>query len=78
MFDLTIPDAPGNTLIESQFIVIANQILDGSNFFFNGTSPQNAGSPQKYILYFPEYNAISSGVIGMKTGEEIIIPEPTS
>jgi len=77
--DLTIPDSSGNTLIESQFIVIANQSRDRmSNFIFSGIHPGTGSISQNYSLFSLEYNAISSGIVGMKLDEEKSIPEPTT
>ncbi|MDD1685516.1 hypothetical protein [Methanoregula sp.] len=38
----------------------------------------NTGSVQQFALYNPEYNAISSGVVGMRTGEIKKIPLSTN
>ena len=51
---------------------LANQQLNDPTavFIFKGVSSQNGNNFQNFVLFPPEYNAISSDIIGMKLDEE--------
>jgi len=59
-----------------QLTVISNKTLDKSIFGVTG-SASTGGSVQQLAIFSSEYNAISSGIVGMKVNEQKRIAIPT-
>ena len=66
--DLVMGDNENNISIDSEITLFAGQTSD-RYYVINGTSNQSTGS-KTFTLFSNEYNAISSGIIGMKPGEQ--------
>ncbi|HEX3001689.1 MAG TPA: hypothetical protein VHN82_04890 [Methanoregula sp.] len=57
-------------LFTKQLSITANRSLNQAIYPIPVYLAANGGSYQEFALYNPEYNAISNGVVGMKTGEK--------
>jgi IPT/TIG domain len=68
--DLKIGDNKNNISINSHVTLLAGQTTTSDySSVFPGTSDQSPGS-RIFALFSDEYNAISSGLVGMKPGEQ--------
>jgi hypothetical protein len=57
-------------LFAKQITMTANQSLKQAIYPIPVYIAENGGTYEEFALYNPEYNAISSGVIGMRTGDK--------
>jgi hypothetical protein len=66
-------------LFSKQIAISANQTLAGSLYPVQMYTP-NGGWSKQFAIFAPEYNAISAGLVGMKTNEKkrISIPSGSS
>jgi len=68
----------GVLFAKQQLTLTADQSLNQAIYPVTVYTPINGGSWQDFAIYNPEYNAISSGVVGMKTSETKKIVLPTN